>query len=300
MPWIGGSRPIGSCKGGFPNGLAPNDNKFHSMIINPLSKKVNFRKLASDWGKKPPFDHIVIDNFLDEKWARSLEAEYPSWEEKMWYQYDNPIEQKKALNHWDRFPAATYYVMTFFNSPEFVKSLEILTGIWGLQIDPGLHGGGWHGHTTGGKLNVHLDYSIHPKLGLERRLNLILCVTSGWKPEWGGQLGLWSGSSIKMAKLSRQVDCLFNRAVLFDTTQNSWHGLPDAIRCPPGVIRKSLAVYYMTVPRPEASKRGKALFAAHGDQKNDPAVLELIKKRSQVSTAGNTYRQHPSQKKKKR
>jgi hypothetical protein len=139
------------------------------MIINPLSKKVNFRKLASDWGKKPPFDHIVIDNFLDEKWARSLEAEYPSWEEKMWYQYDNPIEQKKALNHWDRFPAATYYVMTFFNSPEFVKSLEILTGIWGLQIDPGLHGGGWHGHTAGGKLNVHLDYSMHPKLKLERR-----------------------------------------------------------------------------------------------------------------------------------
>jgi hypothetical protein len=268
------------------------------MINNPLSGKINFRKLASDWGEKPPFNHIVIDDFLDKKIVRDLEAEYPAWDDKMWYQHDNLIEQKKALNHWDRFPAATYHVMSFFNSPEFIKSLELLTGIRGLQIDPGLHGGGWHGggwhgHTAGGKLNVHLDYSIHPKLGLERRLNLILYITSGWKPEWGGQLGLWAGTRDKMGKMGAQVDCLFNRAVLFDTTQNSWHGLPDAIRCPQGVIRKSLAVYYLSAPRSGAAQRGKALFAPHGKQRNDPAVLELIKKRSQVATAEKVYRKYP-------
>jgi Rps23 Pro-64 3,4-dihydroxylase Tpa1-like proline 4-hydroxylase len=43
------------------------------------------------------------------------------------------------------------------------------------------------------KLNVHLDYSIHPKLGLERRLNLVLYITSGWKPEWGGTARLVGG-----------------------------------------------------------------------------------------------------------
>jgi Rps23 Pro-64 3,4-dihydroxylase Tpa1-like proline 4-hydroxylase len=263
------------------------------MINNPVSQKINFRKLASNWGKKPPFNHIVIDDFLEKKLARNLEAEYPAWDDKMWYQYDNQIEQKKALNHWDRFPATTYHVMSFFNSPEFIKNLELMTGIRGLQIDPGLHGGGWHGHTAGGKLNVHLDYSIHPKLGLERRLNLILYITSGWKSEWGGQLGLWAGSRDKMGKLGAQVDCLFNRAVLFDTTQNSWHGLPDAIRCPRGVIRKSLAVYYLTAPRSGAAERGKALFAPHGEQKNDPAILELIKKRSQVATAEKVYRKYP-------
>jgi Rps23 Pro-64 3,4-dihydroxylase Tpa1-like proline 4-hydroxylase len=262
------------------------------MTNNPLSKNINFRKLASNWGTKPPFDHIVIDDFLDKEWARGVEAEYPAWDDKMWYQYDNPIEQKKALNHWDRFPATTYHVMAFFNSPEFLKNLEVLTGIQGLQIDPGLHGGGWHGHTAGGKLNVHLDYSMHPKLKLERRLNLILYITSGWKPEWGGQLGLWEGGRDKMGKLGSQVDCLFNRAVLFDTTQNSWHGLPDAIRCPQGMIRKSIAVYYLSEPRPEAAQRGKALFAPHGEQKNDPAVLELIKKRSQVATAEKAYRRN--------
>jgi len=260
------------------------------MINNPLSRKINFRKLASDWGKKPPFDHIVIDDFLDKKLARDLEAEYPAWDDKMWYLYDNPIEQKKTLNHWDRFPAVTYHVMSFFNSPEFIKNLELLTGIWGLQIDADLHDGGWHGHTAGGRVNVHLDYSIHPKLGLERRLNLILYITSGWKPAWGGQLGLWAGKCDKMGKLCRQVDCVFNRAVLFDTTLNSWHGLPDAIHCPRGVIRKSLAVYYLTAPQSGAARRWKALFTPHGEQKNDSPVLEPIKKRSQVATAEKVYR----------
>jgi Rps23 Pro-64 3,4-dihydroxylase Tpa1-like proline 4-hydroxylase len=51
--------------------------------------------------------------------------------------------------------------------------------------------GGLHTHARGGKLNVHLDYDIHPKLELQRYLNLIIYLTPGWKPEWGGGLGMW-------------------------------------------------------------------------------------------------------------
>jgi hypothetical protein len=58
------------------------------------------------------------------------------------------------------------------------------------------------------------------------------------------------------------------------------------------MIRKSIAVYYLSEPRPEAAQRGKALFAPHAEQKNDPAVLELIKKRSQVATAEKAYRRN--------
>jgi hypothetical protein len=56
------------------------------------------------------------------------------------------------------------------------------------------------------------------------------------------------------------------------------------------VIRKSLAVYYLTEPRTVASARGKALFAPHGRQAEDPAVLELIRKRSRVDAASGVYR----------
>lgn len=254
-----------------------------------MNDTVDLRKLSTNWGSAPPFDHIVIDNFLRAEVAAALEAEYPSWDDKLWWQYDNQIEQKKALNHWDRFPPVTYKVMSIFNSPPFLAELESLTGIQGLQIDPGLNGGGWHGHTAGGKLNVHLDYSVHPKLTLERRLNLIVYITSGWDPRWGGQLGLWEGDADRPTTLGQKIDCLFNRAVLFDTTQDSWHGLPEPITCPPGAIRKSLAVYYLTEPREAASPRGKALFAPHGQQADDPAVLELIRKRCIVDTAASVY-----------
>jgi Rps23 Pro-64 3,4-dihydroxylase Tpa1-like proline 4-hydroxylase len=255
----------------------------------PVNDAVDFARLSTQWGTSPPFDHIVIDDFLRPEVAAALEAEYPAWDDALWWQYDNQIEQKKALNHWDRFPPVTYKVMSIFNSPGFLADLEALTGIQGLQVDSGLNGGGWHGHTAGGKLNVHLDYSLHPKLKLERRLNLIVYITAGWDPRWGGQLGLWEGTAEKPTVLGRRIDCIFNRAVLFDTTQDSWHGLPEPITCPPGVIRKSLAVYYLTEPRAVASPRGKALFAPHGTQAEDPAVLELIRKRSRVDAASAVY-----------
>jgi hypothetical protein len=47
-----------------------------------------------------------------------------------------------------------------------------------LYPDPGLHGGGWHMHGAGGNLNPHLDYSIHPKSGLMRKLNIIIYLSN--------------------------------------------------------------------------------------------------------------------------
>jgi hypothetical protein len=141
-------------------------------------------------------------------------------------------------------------------------------------------------------LNVHVDYNIHPKLQLQRHYNLIVYITPNWQPEWGGGLELWShndatGGPKELVKL---VENRFNRAVLFDTTQNSWHGLPADLNCPEGVVRQSLAVYYVTQPEQNANPRGKALFAPYKDQAQDPAIMELIQKRSQVQTADQVYK----------
>jgi len=58
---------------------------------------------------------------------------------------------------------------------------------------------------------------------------------------------------------------------------------------PEGVDRNSIAAYYMCEPRIGVSKRGKALFAPFGDQRRDKLILELIRKRSQVSEAACVY-----------
>ena len=82
----------------------------------------------------------------------------------------------------------------------------------------------------------------------------------------------------------------FNRAVLFDTAQNSWHGLPTETVCPEGVYRKSLAIYYVSEARDCAEPNDRAYFAPHGEQANDQKVLDLIEKRSNTKTSGDIFR----------
>jgi len=255
-----------------------------------IRSDIDWEGLRGAFAEAQPFPHVVIDDFFEPGVAEALERDIPAFDDPSWMQYSNPIEEKRALNHWDRFPAATYRVFAHLNA-EFLSSLRALTGIEDLCADGGLHGGGWHLHSRGGKLNVHLDYSLHPKLELERRLNLIVYLTSGWDPAWGGALGLWShdAEATGPQTLVKAVPCSFNRAVIFDTT-HAWHGLPDPIACPEGVYRKSIATYYLTPARESASTRGKALFAPHGEQAQDESVLELIRQRSDVSAAPKTYR----------
>jgi hypothetical protein len=43
------------------------------------------------------------------------------------------------------------------------------------------------------------------------------------------------------------VPPLLNHALIFTLTEHSWHGYPEPIEPPPGVNRKSLALYYYTL-----------------------------------------------------
>ena len=236
-----------------------------------------------------PFDHLVIDNFFDANIADKLSEEFPEYGSTTWHVYDNAIEHKKTCNNWNAFPSLTYSTFSYLNSPYFVDKISNLL-CRPAYADPGLHGGGWHLHGKGGKLNVHLDYDIHPKMKFQRKLNLIVYLNKKWNPEWGGGLELWSHDPETNApkELVKTVENKFNRAVLFDTTQNSWHGLPENLTCPDGVYRKSLAVYYLQIPV-VATDRQKALFAPHKEQANDEAVMNLIRERSNINTFKDAY-----------
>lgn len=229
-----------------------------------------------------PFDHVVIDDFLDLGLATQLSLEFMDYSSDNWFNYNNPLEHKKTNNNWYLFPPLTYQYMSYLNSPEFIKRIEDITSINGLLPDIGLHGAGWHIHGSGGKLNIHLDYSIHPKLKLLRKLNLILYLSEDWNPKWGGGLQLWSNDPLnnKPLKLEKTVDVKFNRAVLFDTTQYSWHGFPDPLVCPDNVYRKSIAMYYLVHPSENVDKRSRALYAPSKDQEKNPAIIKFIEDRS--------------------
>ena len=229
-----------------------------------------------------PFYYQVIDNFFSKEQAKAISQEFPEYNSDIWYCYNNPLEHKKTCNNWYQFGPETYKTLTMLNSKEFIKQLQKITGISKLYPDIGLHGGGLHIHGTGGKLNIHLDYSIHPKLKLQRKLNLIIYLEEDWNPDWEGNLEFWSHDKEKNKPDKRyvKVDNVFNRAILFDTTQNSWHGFPDPLTCPEGRYRKSLAVYYLTDPPEGTDPRPRALYAPTKEQENNPEILKLIRKRA--------------------
>jgi hypothetical protein len=206
-----------------------------------------------------PFPHVVLDDFFDASLATSLEAEFQSPgsnDQSQWMRYWNPIEKKYARTDFTGLPA-TQRAFEALQSDAFVDKVRRVTGIPDLFSDPHLHGAGLHYHPRGGKLDMHLDYSIHPISGKERRLNLIVYLNRTWEPEWNGSLELWDKD---FTGCVRTIAPAWNRAVLFRTSDLSFHGLPSPIACPEGTGRKSLAIYYVSPPRPDVKHRAKAEF----------------------------------------
>jgi Rps23 Pro-64 3,4-dihydroxylase Tpa1-like proline 4-hydroxylase len=243
------------------------------------------------FGSSSPFNHLVIDNFLEDlDFAKKLESEFFDYDAAEWHVYSNEIEEKKTCNSWNLFNPHIYRYFQFVNSPEFVNKISRLVGA-DLFADPGLHGGGMHIHKSGGNLNPHLDYSIHPKAGLQRRLNLIVYLSSdvGLQTSGDGCLGLWEGSSSAPKNLIHEIAPVFNRAVIFDTTQNSWHGMSTPLSDHADYCRRSLASYYLQKPDDSCDSRSRALFAPRESQKDDSLIKDLCEKRSSEDSVAQTY-----------
>ena len=232
--------------------------------------------------REDPFDHWIIDDFYAPDKAQRITENFPAYNDERWFFYDNPIENKKVLQDWLRFPPEIYQTLQDLCSHDFIETIKLMTGIKNLYPDYGLHGAGLHMHGRGGNLNIHKDYSIHPRLKLQRKLNLIVYMSDDWDPSWGGGLELWSNDpeTNKPKELVRTIEPKFNRAILFDTTQNSWHGLPKPLTCPEGKYRKSIAIYYLTDVDENTEERYRALFVPTEEQSTDQKIVELCKERS--------------------
>jgi hypothetical protein len=207
-------------------------------------------KLA--YGSATPFPHIVIDDFLPRLIYEDLVDEFPGLDDTNWHRFvSTPERGKSQIREFLCIPPGIRQFILFCNSAPFLRFLEELSGISRLIPDPYLHGGGLHQTEPGGRLGVHVDYTNHPEWGVHRRLNVILFLNESWEPAWGGALELWEPG---MASCVRRVEPVGNRLVVFTTTDSSWHGHPDPLQSPPGINRRSLALYYYTADaNPEAS-----------------------------------------------
>ncbi len=208
-----------------------------------------FEDAAAAYATAAPFPHAVFDDLLPAELLQAVLAEFPD-APSMSTQFQSAHEFKSAENNWNRFGPAAREFVGELNSGPFLASLSALTGIDRLIADAGLVGGGMHQIVTGGKLDVHADFTHHPN-GLDRRLNVLVYLNEGWDPQWGGQLQLWERDR---SACSKQIDPIFGRVVIFSTLADSFHGHPEPLRTPDGVTRRSMAFYYYSNGRPEAVK----------------------------------------------
>jgi len=208
---------------------------------------------AVEFSGAEPYPHVVIDEFLDPAQARILADLFPGPDEPSWDHYAAPgLEMKLGCGDETRFPGPIRDAVRDLNSSAFVSMLEKLTGIDHLLTDPHLLGGGMHLTRQGGLLGVHSDFNWHMRIRAHRRLNLLIYLTPGWHPEYAGELELWNTDG---TRLVRRVEPVFNRAVLFTTRSDTFHGHPRPWMAPAGINRQSIALYYYTSERPEAEKR---------------------------------------------
>ena len=214
------------------------------FALEPDECRAAGRSLAERYQNASPFPHVVIDDFLDPEILRGVLAGFPSSEDKRYFDRD----QERLKFHFSPQEVQSGLIRNLFaelNSEAFIGFLEELTGIDGLIADPYFEGGGLHETKRGGHLGVHADFNAHPKLKLERKLNLLIYLNDDWNDEYGGQLELWDR---EMKACAVRVKPVFGRAVIFSTALDSFHGHPDALNCPPERSRRSIATYYYAAP----------------------------------------------------
>ena len=213
--------------------------------INELANK-----LKSKYKNNKPFPHIVLDNFLKPRLLNKALKAFPDLEKIKNTQRFNDARQKKlGSGRGDTYiPKEIQKIIHWMNSHEFLDFIQEMTGITEVLIpDPHLRGGGLHQIKRGGLLKIHADFCKSNETHLDRRVNALLYMNKEWEEEYGGHLELWDQNMLKCGK---KILPLFNRLVVFNTTDYTFHGHPEPLNCPDSLSRKSMALYYYSNGRP--------------------------------------------------
>jgi len=214
-----------------------------------------------------PFPHVVLDDVLDLAPA-TVVAEFPTEQWPGWTRYRDEYQRGKlTCNDLAAMPPLLRELTRELGEPAFLRFLEGVTGIDGLVPDPYLEGGGLHAGATGATLTPHTDFHVYPRLGLFRRVNVLLYLNPGWQHDDGGALELFDPNAVTTSDGDTDavtaVDPVFGRMVIFRTDDRSPHGFTDPIA--DGRYRRSLALYYYTsTEAPEFSGDTNTYWKTHG------------------------------------
>jgi 2OG-Fe(II) oxygenase superfamily len=201
-----------------------------------------------------PYRHVVIDDFFEPDFAERLLEEFPSFDRRLANSESGEVGGKAVNTRISEISPAYLELYREISSEPFLALISKLSGIPDLILDAAMFGGGTHENLHGQELDPHVDFNYDEAEQMHRRLNLIVYLNKGWKNEWGGGLEVHSNPRKPQENEVRTYEPLFNRAVMFETNEYSWHGFSKIAL--PGdkrhLSRKSISIYLYTKGRPEA------------------------------------------------
>ncbi|HET7064870.1 MAG TPA: 2OG-Fe(II) oxygenase [Rudaea sp.] len=207
--------------------------------------------LAARFRERDPFRHVVIDDFFAPDYCAQLLAQFPAFERGNARNEDGGLGNKSTIEKIRGLGPAFGALDDLVQSRQFLDLIGRITGIPDLLYDPWYFGGGTHENRSGQDLDAHVDFNRHPVEKWHRRLNLIVYLNHEWNDSWGGSLELHSDPRAPDDRITT-ITPLYNRAVIFETTEWSWHAFPR-IALPAdrqALTRKSVALYFYTRDRP--------------------------------------------------
>ena len=206
---------------------------------------------SARFARREPFRHVVIDDFFAPDYARQLLAEFPPFERGNARNENGDLGNKSTVELIRGLGPAYATLDDLVRSPELLELIGRITGIPDLLYDPWYFGGGTHENRTGQDLDPHVDFNRHPVENWHRRLNLIVYFNQAWNDAWGGSLELHSDPRAGDDRVTL-ITPIYNRCVIFETTETSWHGFSRIERSENAapLSRKSIALYFYTRERP--------------------------------------------------
>jgi hypothetical protein len=206
----------------------------------------------SRFQRAEPFKHVVVEPFFAAAMAEQLVADFPPFSNERAINEFGVVGGKAVNEKLAAISPAYARLAGHLQSAQFLQLISHLTGIPDLLADPNMHGGGTHENRHGQELDPHVDFNYDPPTKLHRRINLLVYLNKEWRAEWGGSIELHSNPRRPEDNRITSYAPAFNRALIFETNEYSWHGFPkiDLPAEKRHLSRKSISIYLYSRDRP--------------------------------------------------
>ena len=125
--------------------------------------------------------------------------------------------------------------------------------------------------TEGSYQLIHSDARIHPHFNVEKKITFLCYLNKHWKEQDSGYLEIWDDN---MSECVDKIAPLYNRAIFFENTATSYHGVPEV-----NSYRKSFLLSYLSDSKKSKETRRKALFVQRPNEPQGDLVSEVARSR---------------------